>query len=211
MADSPREVIIQQGKSISRIAAESGLTVKTIWEAPENAELRAKRSSPHILQPGDRLVVPAKELREESVSTESRHRFRRKGVPIRFRLALVDEDGPRSDLKYLLEVDGKLIEGKTDGEGLLEHLLPPTARRGTLTIDGEEKIPLVFGKMDPVEEISGVQARLNNLGYGCGEQDDVMGPQTEAALKAFQKEQELEVTGKPDDATRAKLVELHGS
>ena len=50
-----------------------------------------------------------------------------------------------------------------------------------------------------------VQKMLKDKGLDPGPVDGVMGPQTTAALRAYQKEQGLDVTGSLDAATRAKL------
>jgi peptidoglycan hydrolase-like protein with peptidoglycan-binding domain len=40
-----------------------------------------------------------------------------------------------------------------------------------------------------------IQARLKKLGYDCGAVDGVIGPQTEKAIKAFQKDNKLRIDG----------------
>jgi N-acetylmuramoyl-L-alanine amidase len=69
---------------------------------------------------------------------------------------------------------------------------------------------LQIGHLDPVEETTGIQGRLNNLGFDCGEVDGIIGPQTEAAVRAFQDEHSLEADGIPGPKTQAKLKEVHG-
>jgi peptidoglycan hydrolase-like protein with peptidoglycan-binding domain len=54
-------------------------------------------------------------------------------------------------------------------------------------------------------DIEQLQRALKEKGHDPGRVDGVMGPQTTAALKAYQKEQGLGVTGRLDDATRGKL------
>ena len=53
--------------------------------------------------------------------------------------------------------------------------------------------------------IESVQKTLKEKGHDPGPVDGVMGPQTTAALRAYQKKQGLEVTGRLDTATHAKL------
>lgn len=205
----PIEHQVQQGESIAAIAGRYGLLPETIWQDGANADLRQRRGSPNILHPGDVIVIPDKRLRQESAATEQRARFKRHTRQARLRLRLVDGDQPRADADYLLEIDGKSIRGRTDGDGVLDQPLPPGARSGTLTM-GTEVLPLDFGHIDPITEVSGVQGRLNNLGFACGEPDGVVGEPTREALRAFQAQNGLNVTGEIDDATRAKLEEMHG-
>jgi len=125
------------------------------------------------------------------------------------------EDEPRANVPYNLEIDGETTSGQTDDDGYLEHKMPGNAKRGKLTIEPgtpeETVIPLQLGKLDPITEIPGVKQRLYNLGFDCGDQSEEMTPEFETALKLFQEKHGLEQTGKPDQQTRDKLKEVHGS
>lgn len=77
---------VQQGDCINSIAHDHGLLPKTIWDDPGNQSLRESRSAPNLLMPGDKVVVPDLRRGEESKASDSRHRFRRKGVPAMLRL-----------------------------------------------------------------------------------------------------------------------------
>jgi N-acetylmuramoyl-L-alanine amidase len=107
-------------------------------------------------------------------------------------------------------VEGILFNGKTNARGELQHSIPPNARRGKLTVTGGEEFPLRLGCVDPISENSGVQARLNNLGFDCGEVDGELGPKTIQALSEFQEKHGLTPTGNLDDQTRKMLEQVHG-
>ena len=50
---------VEQGEHLSSIAAKYGFQkVATIWDHPDNAGLKSKRKNPHILLPGDKVVIP---------------------------------------------------------------------------------------------------------------------------------------------------------
>jgi hypothetical protein len=121
---------------------------------------------------------------------------------------------PRSHTRYVVHIGGQSYEGTTDEAGCLEVPIPPTAEKA-LVILGEaphqEQMEVSLGIVDPVEEISGVQQRLVNLGYTPGPVDGILGPQTRAALRAFQADRGLRGSGEPDSATRDELVTAHGS
>jgi N-acetylmuramoyl-L-alanine amidase len=203
---------VKQGECISSIAQRHGFFWETIWNHPNNAELKQRRGDPNVLYPGDVLFIPEKEEKQESGATEQRHRFRLKGVPAMLRIRLMDNDEPRGDESYTLEIDGELLSGTTDDDGNIEQPIPPDASRGRLLVgEAQDEYLLDLGRIDPIGEISGVQARLNNLGFDCGEVDGVLGPRTKAALREFQANYGLTDSGTADQATRDKLLEVHGS
>lgn len=58
---------------------------------------------------------------------------------------------------------------------------------------------------DPLSAVRQAQERLNQLGYAAGTADGLVGPKTRAALRRFQQEKGLKVTGVLDAATADKL------
>jgi N-acetylmuramoyl-L-alanine amidase len=206
----PKKVIARQGDSIPSLAHQNGHFWETVWNDGGNADLKQKRPSPNQLAPGDVVEIPDLRRKDESGATEQRHRFKRKGVPSILRLQLKTLGEPRPNEKYVLELDGELIEGTTDGEGKLEQPIPPDCKGGRLLLnEGAEVIPVKIGHLDPVDVVSGTAKRLANLGYDVGNVTNWNNPALKSALEAFQRAQKLDVTGKADDATKAKLLELH--
>ena len=198
------------GDSIESIAFAKGYFWETLWNHSDNAELKQVRRDHNILLPEDRVALPEKTQKQESGKTEMRHQFRRKGVPASFALQVYDRDEPWADQPYKLTVDNLAFTGVTDPDGLLRHPVPPNARKGRLTIGPDEVVfDLDFGALDPIGGPRGIQQRLNNLGFHCGPADGRIGAATRAALRAFQGRTGLPATGEPDDATMAKLEELH--
>ena len=206
---SYRTYTVKEGDGISSIAFRFGLFPESVWDDPKNRNLKERRKDPNVLFPGDVVYVRDKELKEVEGTTEQRHRFRRKGVPEVLRLRFLDEGGePRADIPYVLDVDGTLLDGTTDADGVLACRVPPNARHGSLTLgSGEEQevLDLRLGHLDPVTEITGVQGRLDNLGYDCGDELGELGDETRRALCRFQTDHRLPVTGEADDATRQAL------
>jgi hypothetical protein len=66
------------------------------------------------------------------------------------------------------------------------------------------------GPPPAVRLLTGVQYRLNLLGFGAGPVDGIMGPRTLAATVAFQKYAELRQDGIPGPKTQSRLTELSG-
>jgi hypothetical protein len=206
--------VIEQGQCTTSIADQYGFFWSTVWNHSANAGLRKQRDDPNTLEPGDVLMIPDKRPRTEAVATDARHVFRMKGVPAMFRMRLLWDDKPRAGQPFRLLVDGKLTTGQTDGDGKIDVPIAPNAQGGTLTVgEGEEETVFEFnlGYLNPVEDTLGLQARLNNLGFNCGPPDGTLNQDTRAAVGMFQAKAGLDATGEPDAATRAKLVQEHGS
>ena len=214
----PIKHIVQQGEDLFVIAARYRFRdYRTIYDDPANAELRTLRPNPHVLFPGDPIVIPDHESRVEEAATGMRHRFYVSAPQRVLRLRLKDPFGdPLANEPYELSIDdaplGPGLVTKPDGS--LEHVIPTNARRGRLTTK-EYTWELSIGDLDPIHETpnggkSGMQARLRNLGYYHGPLDGIIGPRTEDALRRFQVDHGLPGTGKLDDATGATLIAAHG-
>jgi hypothetical protein len=201
--------VVGEGESIDSIAFELGFFPDTIWNHPANAELRRARPNRNELLAGDRVTVPPKRTKYEQVATGRLHTFQRRGVPAVLRLQLLRDGQPRANLAYSLSIDGETFTGRTDEHGRIAHWIPPSSVSGTLEVDGEETVySLSFGTLQPRTEVRGLQRRLRNLGYPCGDGGE-LDEQTRAALREFQRHCGIEVTGEHDEATRRALDALH--
>ena len=122
---------------------------------------------------------------------------------------------PNANAPFLLFVDKTRSTGSTDGEGRIDISIPENARHAKLIIhpgtEDEEVIELSLGNMDPIDSIVGVKKRLANLQFFDGANDEDEDLELHAALNSFQQTYELEITGVIDQATKDKLVEVHGS
>ena len=190
---------------------------RTIYDHPQNADFKQKRTNPNIICTGDPLFIPDKGMKTALRPTGSEHRFVRTSDSHLIRVVLKNSKGqPYSGKQFKLTVGGTVYEGTTGGDGLVEQKIEGHESEAELRLwlksDGSGK-PIVWkmnvGHLDPVDEVTGVQARLNNLGFKCGAVDGNVGPRTQTALKAFQKEKGLPETGTIDDATRSQLRDLH--
>jgi peptidoglycan hydrolase-like protein with peptidoglycan-binding domain len=79
----------------------------------------------------------------------------------------------------------------------------------------DRTLHLRLGYLNPARDtpqgnVSGIQARLKNLGYHIPRLDGVLDTTTRAALAMFQADEGLEFTGEPDATTLNKLEERHG-
>ena len=207
----PKKHKVKQGECISSIAELYGFFPDTLWDDPANAELKEKRKNPNTLLQGDVVVIPDKQLGNESAATEEQHRFRKKGVPAKLVLYLRCGSKPRSNETYKLNIDGSWTEGTTTEEGKIEIAIPPGAETGELYIgELQEKYPLLFGYIDPVSEISGAQSRLRNMGLYDGVVNGVLDERTEKAIRLFQRTYEIPESGELDETTQSELKEVYG-
>lgn len=204
------KVTVSQGQDIASLAHEFGHFPDKIWNHPENADLKARRKTPNQLMPGDEVFVPDLEVKYENKTSDQQHKFKVKGTPHKFRLQLKRLGKPRANEPYVLQLEDKQKSGQTDGDGWIEETVPGNAKGGRLLLQGgKEVIPIRLGDLNPIEEISGMQQRLNNLGFKCGSEDGALDDRTRAALRKFQGTYRLPESGEPDSATQSKLKELH--
>lgn len=121
-------------------------------------------------------------------------------------------DARRAEVRFQVkkeedpDADPQPFEG--DGDDIVREVEPGAEEEPAA--EAEQVFVFQLRHMDPTTEITGAQGRLKNLGYSVGPIDGQKGPRTEEALRAFQQDQGLDVTGELDDATQAKLSELGG-
>jgi hypothetical protein len=156
------------------------------------------------------------------------------------RIRLIDDhDKPYAQMTYRLDVKGGefegvvkgKFEGMTDANGVLEHRIPATSTVGTLTLvqlpdegKGESTDLWIFdieivSNLGESSTISGVQARLNNLGFFADEGiSGQIDEQTKRALQRFKTLYKVkDNTGKQDSSdtlteqTAIKLKDIYGS
>ena len=211
--------IVKDGEHLSGIAAQHGFSsFKTVWEHPENADLKNERKNPNILNPGDKVFIPDKEIKEESRSTDAKHRFEADTERLVLRVKVLDlMDRPRGEPCTasmdsgdfpLFEVNDHILAGTISSDAQTGELFFPIADQSDI------KIPIFVGGLNPIKEVSGQQQRLNNLGYFAGF-DVHSTAQLKFAIEEFQcdhlKECKLKKpTGDMDDHTRDALEKAYG-
>lgn len=220
---------VAQGEFLAKIARTYGFAdYTTIWNAPENKELKEQRKNPNILFPGDKVFIPDKETKEESRSTEQKHKFELQGEPIQLRIVLMGlKKKPLEGHECTLIVEDDSEDITTQSDGLLKKEISEKAGVGKVLDRGkpgpefrtEREIPFKIGHLDPVDKVPGQQARLNNLGYlagdpaapaGTPEEEEVKFRQFQSAIEEFQCDFGLTVDGICGKKTQAKLVDVHG-
>jgi LysM repeat protein len=195
---------------------------KTIYDDPENKDFKKARPDPNVLYPGDQLVIPDLEPSTKNVSCtlDQEHKFKVKLPHVMLRVKVKDEDDkPITGKKFRLEVgDKNSYDGTTDGDGIVQQRIPVGEKAARLWIfftgDEENGEHLMWdvgvGFLDPNDTPEGLQKRMNNLGFLCGDPDGQWHPGMDVAIRTFQKSVGISPSGKLDDATTAKLKDTHG-
>jgi N-acetylmuramoyl-L-alanine amidase len=215
--------IVEQGEYLASIAKDYGFSDwHIIYDQPENADLRTRRPNPNVLLPGDQIFIPDKEQKQEACPTEQKTRFQVKVPKATLLLILKDSEGKAlASQAYTLNVAWLTFQGTTDGNGKLQQKIPLGIETGKLEL---AKLGLTWnlkiGHLDPLQDgapdaavISGMQERLNNLGFHCGAVDGILGPKTERALQLFQQTVmgRRDADGTADAQTCVALMSQHGS
>ena len=119
-----------------------------------------------------------------------------------------------SAFRYALRVGSLAYEDGRAADGVIDHQVPADAASGTLVIhlpDSQETFEweLQIGTLDAPQDVTGMQQRLVNLGYHSGPVSGSIDEATQGALRLFQEDYKLSVTGEYDAPTQNKLRSLH--
>lgn len=212
------QYVVRSGDCLSSIASHHGFADwRVIYDAPENADFKAKRPNPNVIYPGDVLVIPEKQTKTVDIATGASHRIQLERPTTWLRLE-VRVEGPH---RYVLQVGPESFSGTTTGDSPLEHRIDAEARRGQIQLwpdaEGAPDSPpddalvwdLRIGALDPIEEVSGIQGRLSNLGYYHGPWSGEVDELTAAAIRWFQEDHDLDSTGEIDQRLRDELCDAH--
>lgn len=190
----------------------------TIFDHPENSALKTARPNPNMLVPGDLVHIPDRRLKNASLSEDVQHEVRIGQPEARFKLKLMDDQGVVfAGKKFKLKIGATEIKGTTDGDGMINEIIPSGFNSGELVIFPEGRddvlegylIPLSLGSLLPPDTLDGQKLRLGNLGYPVGAAGAVVDDRTQRGTRMFQLDQGLTVNGTLDDSTRAKLKQVH--
>ena len=232
MADSERGTwhVVEQGEWLSKIAAMYWLLdANTIWDHPNNAELKSRRD-PEMLFPNDRLFIP--ELPPQPSRTGEKQTLKIELPPPEvLRVTVLNADGsPLANKTYHLKMGEQEFTGTSTGAGevIVEGIKLTEEHSGTLDFpDTGVAFFIDIGHLNPAgkasdagesgydDGISGVQMRLTNLGFDPGPFDGKLEARTREAIRQFQiltmERPIAEASGGLDDETRDAIIEAYGS
>jgi hypothetical protein len=206
-----RPYVVIQGDYLEKLAQTLGFDPDEVWNDPKNADL-ARLRDPNRLYPGDILYVPDREETWLPLRDGTANLYIAKTRWTTVRLVFPHLLGE----PYVIRGLGEPQEGTTSGEGEVEIKVPVHVREVQILFPGPNiTFPVHVGDMDPIEEQAGVRKRLQNLGFyeepaaddGEGDEEAAL----QAAIHAFQMDNDLLPTGTLDEETKAKLLERYGS
>jgi hypothetical protein len=212
-----RPYVVRQGDTVAAVVAPKGADPDAVWKDPKNDSLRALRSDPAVLCPGDILYIPEDDPPSHSVTIGATNTFTASAATQTVKLVL---GGAQllANTAYLVKGLGDDIPGTTKSDGSLSVDVPIDVDTFVLEVPTEGiSRCIMVGHLDPVDEDSGVRQRLSNLGYTSILRDVVEGfgvlltYDTALFVRVFQIDNGLEPHGEADDKTRDALKSAHGT
>lgn len=204
--------VVRQGDYLTQLAFRHGFDAREVWNASQNEALRRLRPDPEMLAPGDVLQIPDTPAAGPALRIGAANRYVARVPKVRVSIELGDESRALANEPYRVEGLGAPITGRSDGDGRVHLDVPVTTREVHIALpERGVVIPVMVGDLDPLETLSGVRQRLVHLGYydlggrPAEAEDDL------AAVRRFQRDRQLPITGEVDDATRRALSEAHRS
>lgn len=208
---------VQPGECMATIAHRHGFhDPRHVYQHADNAALRRLRPNPDLLFPGDVVQVPDKAPKHVSAATDQRHTFVVARPQRVLRVRLLDAQGqPRAGVRVAVALDGQdQASATSNAQGVVEVPVGPQQKTATLGLpEGPRTLALAHLRpvaQTPDDGLSGLQARLANLGYLQGEPTGTCDRDTRIALSLFQLDMGLPVDALPNPATVERLVQEHG-
>ncbi len=182
--------VIRQGDYLQSLAYQFGFDADTVWNDPKNANLRQLRSSPNILWPTDILYIPdqiTKQPDMKSLTAGTTNTF--VSDPPTVTISLQFTDSQLVSQAYSIQELPRLTGLTTGPDGGATFSIPVTLNWFTVVFtESGTTFEFNTGSLDPIDTLSGVFQRLQNLGYI--DLDAANGPSLDmnlirSALRAF--------------------------
>jgi hypothetical protein len=212
--------VVAKGEHIAQIARKYGFENYTpLWEHPKNAELKALRATPFVLDVGDEIFIPDRVLLVFNRTTDASHDFTVSVDKLALHLRFLGPDTkPRPSQEVTIEVDPpetptasvqRVQKLTTDGDGKVSVEINKSALVANVVV-AKFDFAVHIGGLRPASSEEGLAQRLNNLGYFVPPPEDRDDDEVQSAIEEFQCDNGLKVTGKAEDV-QSKIEELYGS
>jgi hypothetical protein len=160
--------VVRQGEFLLQLAYKFGFDADSVWQDPQNASLVALRSDPNTLFPGDVLYVPTPPpTAGASLKTGSTNNFVSDAPTMTLTQQFAGPDPSMyASRAYTVQELTQLTGLTTDANGVATFSAPVTLTTATIVFgDTGETWTLGVGQMDPINTLTGIFKRLQNLGY----------------------------------------------
>lgn len=211
---------VRQGESLSSIARRYKIANwKDIYDDPANERFRSLRPNPNLIYPGDAVVIPDIKPQTAKLPTGQEHRILVKRHPQFLKIRLMNgKREPVENARVTLHLPGGDRSLQSDSQGIVEIGIqtsdPPKfliSIYETPEAELAHEYMVEINHLDPPDTISGIQARLNALGFSAGPVDGIMGRKTRAGIESFQRSNpNLTVDGIAGPRTCAALEDAYG-
>jgi hypothetical protein len=84
------QYVVKAGDCLSSIAFAHGLFWDTVWNHPDNGELKKLRKDPNVLLAGDVVFIPDRQPKEVAVATGKQHNFVVRSNPTKLLLRIME-------------------------------------------------------------------------------------------------------------------------
>ena len=187
---------VNQGERLATIALLYGFARwQTVWEFRGNDAIRTQRKSPEILLPGDGISIPTRLDRWAEVTGGSAsYHIRSAAELLRVRFIEADFGGKQQARFVARPANGAEVRGSLEANGTMQIELIPGTRKVSVNLfldpaaEPFATYELAIGHLDPSDEISGIQARLANLGYYSGPINGELDETTRRGISEFRME-----------------------
>lgn len=218
--------VVAAGECVEKIAQRYGVQDwRVMWNDAKNAALKKRRKNPHVLHPGDTLLV-APRVHEIARATDARHTIEVARAEKRVRVQLRTlGDGVLKDVEYdySYSVGDQRIEkpgsAPTNDQGILEETLPVTVCTLHITLRALGlRLRYDVSSLAPARDDDtqaprpkGIRQRLHALGYATGSAERAPLAGVDRALALFQQLSLQRTTpqGDPDEETLGALERHH--
>ncbi len=213
---------VKQGERLSSIAKYYGFgSADVIYNHSDNANFKSLRPNPDIIHVGDEICIPEINPAKYQIELNKKTTFVRKHPKETLSIMLnfeEDEETQGAGIDAILIVDDVEYTSKSDADGLVEWKLPKTSTRtGIVKLflepdqnEATHAFEVKLGDLNPVSENTGIQARLNGLGFDCGRIDNKLKDKSEAAIRKFQEANGLTIDGIAGLNTQQALEKKYG-
>jgi len=158
-----RPYIIRQGDYLQSIAWTHGVPANQVWSHARNKDLRAERTDPNLLHPGDVLFIPPRARGAPSLRLGAENCYRSMVARVTVKVAFQDASGrPLAGTPFVVEGIAAPIHGTTDASGVVSFDAPVDCGSVVLRLPEHQRALRVdIGHLDPIAEESGLRARPN--------------------------------------------------